>query len=74
MLVKEGVWGAGADAARDEEDIERRSGVKGVGWEDGLGEGGVEGIHGRAAGSGGDGVEGRGDEGEFKLALCREEV
>lgn len=58
VLVEEGVWGAGADAAGDEEDIKGWGGVKGVGGENGLGEGGVEGVHGRATGGGGDGVEG----------------
>lgn len=65
VVVEEGVWGTGTNSAWNEEDVKGWGSVKGVCGDDGLREGGVKRVHFRAAGCGGDGVEGWGDEGEF---------
>lgn len=68
------VGGAGADAAGDDENVERRDGVEGVRGQDELREGGVGAVVGRVADLGGHGGEGAGDESEGEVVAPGEEV
>lgn len=68
------IWGAGADAAGDDQDVEGRRGGEGVCWQHALAEGGVEAVHGRGDRFGGDGLQGVGDQGEIHLVLPGEDI